>query len=511
MKERLIQYFLFALGSTFSIQAQQIILPTHVGWTTVEEGKDMIFKASIHDSLRLDHFSISGAEGTTILLDSIGHFHWKPGFEVVSRNEREKEFPVIIEAVLKDGSHIRQHVAFHVLQVNRPPVVEDLPIFYVRQSSHNTYQIPANFVYDLDDDPIIFKPYQSQLPEGVQMSSSGLVSWMPSKNQFTGLKASPINIDFVAQDQPDKAEGRGRIRVSQTQLDLPPEILLVPGDSIYEVKEDGLLTIKVYASDPNGDDNIVAGGFLASDSRISKKLLKENSLQQSEFTWMPGYAFVDEAEKFKIVDLLFFSVDKSNNKIQKKVKVKVVDAENLEEKDKLMYQKYRNSLIGAKNLIDQLDENHDLLTKMYKQAKKGKKQRAILNAALGATTGLSPLILATDQSKVVSGIGGTTVLTLGTLEATEVIGKSKADILEKMKVNVEIRNQLQVEGDNFARKYSLKSARRQKDFDNDREKLLPIINNQKLVILELEAAQRNKKTDSKEIKKTFTDFAEQLP
>ena len=100
---------------------------------------------------------------------------------------------------------------------------------------------------------------------------------------------------------------------------------------------------------------------------------------------------------------------------------------------------------------------------------------------------------------------------MGTLEATEVIGKSKADILEKMKVNVEIRNQLQVEGDNFARKYSLKSARRQKDFDNDREKLLPIINNQKLVILELEAAQRNKKTDSKEIKKTFTDFAEQLP
>jgi hypothetical protein len=119
------------------------------------------------------------------------------------------------------------------------------------------------------------------------------------------------------------------------------------------------------------------------------------------------------------------------------------------------------------------------------------------------------VILAPEQSKVVSGIGGTTVLTLGTLEATEVIGKSKSDILDKMKVNVEIRNQLQVEGDNFARKYALKSSRRQKEFDADREKLLPIINNQKLVLLELDAAQRNRTPDNKDVKKTFPDFADE--
>jgi hypothetical protein len=379
----------------------------------------------------------------------------------------------------------------------------------VKQSSNNTYQIPADFVYDPDEDPIIFKPFQNQLPEGVHMSSSGLISWMPSKNQFNNLKISPLFIDFVVQDQPEKAEVKGRVKTAQTQLDLPPDIMLVPGDSAYEVKEDGLVNIKIYASDPNGDDNIVAGGFVASDHRIEKKNLKENTMQQSEFTWSPGYSFVDEAEKFRMVDLTFYALDKSNNKVQKKVKLKILDAENLEEKDKLLFQKYRNSLISAKNLIDQLDENHDLLTKLYKQAKKGKKQRAILNASLGATTGLSPLVLPTEGSKIVSGVGGTTVLTLGTLEATEVIGKSKTDILEKMKVNVEIRNQLQVEGDNFARKYSLKSARRLKDFDSDREKLLPIINNQKLVLLELDAIQKNKQTETKDIKKTFPDFAEE--
>lgn len=495
---------------TLAVNAQQIILPEAQNWSVVEEGKSLQFKLSVRDSVAVKRFQLSGSNGYHMLLDSIGNFSWTPDFNLVDRLEHEKEISVIAEAEMINGNRVRQPITFRVTHVNRPPQAEALPVFYVKQSSSNTYQISSDFVNDPDGDPIVFKPYQNQLPEGVQMSSSGLITWSPSKNQFTSLKANPLSIDFVAQDQPEKAEARGRIRVAQTQLDLPPEILLVPGDSTYDIKEDGLLNIKIYMSDPNGDDNIADGGFVASDSRIVPATLKENTKQQSEFTWTPGYKFVDEAEKSRSVDLTFYVLDKSNNRIQKKIKIKVNDAENLDEKDKLNYQKYRNSLISAKNLIDQLDINHDVLTKMYKQAKKGKKQRAIINASLGATTGLSPVILKNpDQSKVVSGIGGTTVLTLGTLEATEVIGKSKSDILDKMKVNVEIRNQLQVEGDNFARRYALKSARRQKEFDADREKLLPIINNQKLVLLELDAAQRNRNPENKEIKKTFPDFADE--
>lgn len=489
--------------------AQQIVLPDAQLWNVVNEGTSLHFKVGIRDSVAAKRFLLTGSNGYTMHLDSLGNFSWTPSFDVVDRLEREKEISVILEVEMINGIRARQHVTFKVMHVNRPPVAEALPLFYVKQSSGNTYQISSDFVYDPDGDPIVFKPYQNQLPEGVQMSSSGLISWSPSKNQFNSLKSTPLNIDFVVQDQPEKAEAPGKIRVAQTQLDLPPEILLVPGDSIYDIKEDGLLNIKIYMSDPNGDDNISDGGLVASDSRIGASTLKENTKQQAEFTWTPGYKFVDEAEKFRTVDLTFYVLDKSSNRTQKKIKVKINDAENLDEKDRLNHQKYRGTLIAAKNLIDQLDDNHDLLTKMYKQAKKGKKQRAILNASLGATTGLSPVILDPDQSKVVSGIGGTTVLTLGTLEATEVIGKSKADILDKMKVNVEIRNQLQVEGDNFARKYALKSARRQKEFDVDREKLLPIINNQKLVLLELDAAQRNRNPDNKEIKKTFPDFAEE--
>jgi hypothetical protein len=181
----------------------------------------------------------------------------------------------------------------------------------------------------------------------------------------------------------------------------------------------------------------------------------------------------------------------------------------MDEKDKFLFQKYRASLIQARALISQLDDNHEKLNKAYKKAKKGKKQRALVNAGLGATTGLSPL-MADDASKYVSAVGGTTVMTLGTLEATEVIGKSKNDILDKMKINVEIRNQLQIEGDNFARKYALKSARRSREFDNDREKLLPIINNQKLVLLELDASKPSMPSYSdKQIKETFPDFGQE--
>jgi hypothetical protein len=217
---------------------------------------------------------------------------------------------------------------------------------------------------------------------------------------------------------------------------------------------------------------------------------------------------VEESEVTKEVDFTFYAIDNANNRTQRKVRVTVKDAENIDEKDKLSYIKYRNSLIQAKGLIDILDDNHETLSKAYKKAKKGKKNRALINASLGATTGLSPVILSTDPSKVVSAIGGTTVLTLGTLEATELLGKSKNDILEKMKVNVEIRNQLQVAGDNFARKYALKSSRRNQEFDIDRDKLLPIINNQKLVILEIDASKPSYKDYSdKDLKKTFPDFS----
>jgi len=491
--------------------AQKLLVSDSTGWNSVREGSALSFKVYALDSIT-PYFTMEGVEGLKIQFDTLGNFLWNPSFDLVDRLEKQKEINVIVQAEWKDGRRVRKTMKFIVFHQNRPPQVEDLPVFYVKQSSANRYQIPSEYVIDPDGDPLVFKSIQSQLPEGVVLSSLGLLTWTPSRNQFNNLKNNPLLLEFVVQDQPEKLETRGKIRIAQTQLDLPPEMLLVPGDSSFTIKEDERINLKVYVSDPNGDENLNSVGFVSSDSRIAGSSLVQNTSAQSEFTWSPGYYFVEESEKEKSVIITFFALDKSNNRVQKKVSVKVLDTENLEEKDKFLYQKYRNSLIQAKSLIDMLDVNHEKLNKAYKQAKKGKKNRSIINASLGATTGLAPVALSNNPSsyKAVSAIGGTTVLTLGTLEATEVIGKSKSDILEKMKINVEIRNQLQLEADNFARKYALKSNRRNKEFDPDRDKLLPIINNQKLVILELDASKPGFiNYDNKEIKKTFPDFSEQ--
>jgi hypothetical protein len=66
-------------------------------------------------------------------------------------------------------------------------------------------------------------------------------------------------------------------------------------------------------------------------------------------------------------------------------------------------------------------------------------------------------------------------------------------------------------GDEFARKYALKSARRTPDFEKDIEKFRAAMNDQKLVLLELDAYQRNRSAVSnKDIKKVFIDFNEEI-
>lgn len=503
---------LFVVLSLFCVgcaSAQQILFPDSVEWNGIKEGMPISFRVSVNDSIT-PKFTLFGINGYGIHFDSLGNFSWTPSYDLVDRLEEQKEINLIFQAEWRDGRKVRTTKNLIVVHQNRVPQVEDLPVFYVRQSVYNRYQISLDYITDPDGDPVVFKAIPSQLPEGASLSPSGILGWTPSRNQFASLKNNPLIVEFIIQDQPSKAESKGQIKIAQTQLDLPPEVLIVPGDSLLTVKEDSRVNLKIYFSDPNGDEHILSSGFLSSDERVPKSALKENSLLQSEFTWTPGYAFVQEVEKEKIIELIFFVLDRSANRTQRKVKVRVLDAENLDEKDKLIFLKYRQSLVNAKALIDVLEDNHAALSKSYKQAKRGKKRRAIINASLGATTGLSPVVLATDDSKVVSAIGGTTVLTMGTLEATEVIGKSKNDILDKLKINVEIRNQLQVEGDNFARKYALKSARRSKDFDIDREKLVPILNNQKLVILELDASRNSQpKFTDNELKKTFPDFSEQ--
>lgn len=511
MPLKLILKILFLSCTASSVWGQdpyELVFPDSINWRQFKENQEIAFALTNTTPGIPVQYSVEAPADLNFQFDSLGHFCWKPTFDLVDRVEGSKDFNFIFQADWQDGNRYRKTITFTVYHVNRPPVVEEIPVFYVRQSSQNTYQIPTKHVFDPDGDPLVAIPVVSQMPEGANLSSLGLFTWNTSRSQFNSLRNKPLTIEFIVQDQPHKAETMGSLKIAQTQLDLPPEIITVPGDSLYILKEDETINVKLYISDPNGDDNVRDVGFVASDFRIAKNLLKENTPVQYEFTWTPGYDFVDDVQKTLPTDVIFYALDNSNNRVEKKIKITVLDAENLAKKDAHLYDKYKSIISDGAMLINQLDDNQKKLNSDYKKAKKGKKNRSILNASLGAATGFSPIVLEADQAKIVSGVGGTTVLTLGTLEATEVIGRSKENILEKIKIGIDIRNKVQASGDEFSRKYTLKSARRSNDFDKDIEKLRTTIHDQRIVLLELEAYRKNAEALSdKQIKKVFVDFA----
>jgi hypothetical protein len=490
--------------------ASSFVFPDSTGWNILNENQSLSFRVgSTHQNLNV-YYSLEGTDGLGIEFDSLGYFKWTPSFDLVDRVQKSKDLTLIFQQTLPDGKRERKEVTFIVRHVNRPPVVEELPIVYVKQSNLNTYQIQSDFVYDPDGDPLVFKSILSQMPEGSSLSQAGTFTWNPSRTQFAGLKNQQLTVEFIAQDQPEKAETQGKLKIAQTQLDLPPEIMIVPGDTLFNIKEDEILNLKLYTSDPNGDDDVRNTGMLTADKRVPQTILKENTQLQSEVTWTPGYAFVDDTQTAVTTELTFYAVDKSNNRTQRKVKVRVADAENLIKKDAHQFQKYRSNLIDAMILAQQLDDNQKKLNNDYKKAKKGKKNRSIVNASLGAVTGFTPAIMDDpEQAKVVAGVGGTTVLTFGTLEATEVIGRSKEGILEKIKISIDLRNKIQSTGDDFARKYALKATRRSPEFEKDIEKFRAALNDQRIVLLELDAYTKNRTVDDKDIKRVFVDYVEE--
>ena len=175
------------------------------------------------------------------------------------------------------------------------------------------------------------------------------------------------------------------------------------------------------------------------------------------------------------------------------------------------YARYRDILSRSLDLLDQLDENSKALEKKLRKAKKGKKNRAIVSASFGAITGLSPLLVEdADVQKAVSGVGGTTVMTMGTLEARDAVGESIDEVGGLIKINVQLRNKLQNEGDGFARRYNSKSSRRNESFSFDLDKLKSNLNDPNIVKLELDPNWENpKKITDRRLKQNFGDFRAQ--
>ncbi|MGK7396591.1 MAG: hypothetical protein ACNS62_18580 [Candidatus Cyclobacteriaceae bacterium M3_2C_046] len=487
-----------------------IVLPDYQGWNQVNEGELLAFKIYANGG-KDPHYIFDLVEGREagIQMDTAGNFSWTPSFDLADRLNEQVKFPVIFEVRNDSNQTARKKVEFIIQHVNRPPEMSDLKNFYVQYNVENAYQIDLNAIKDPDNDPVIFKPIPAQMPEGADLTEKGLFTWKPSLRQFNRLKEDPIALNFIVEDQPSKAQIKGSFNILVTQMDLPPEITMIPKNEVITTKENETVNFKFFLSDPNGDEDITQFNLISEDLRITDELLVQNSKTQWEFIWTPGYDFVKDVEDSVKISINFYTVDKTYLRDEKSTTITVVNTENQEKIDRMLYAQYRGALIRVWDLLEQLKEKEEEFYKRLKKAKKGKVSLAVTDASLGAVTALSPVFLEGDEQKIVTGVGGTTVLTMGTLEAADVIAKSPSEIIQKLNKVIEKRNELLMHGNVFARRYSTTLTRRDKDFTRDTEQLLSRLIMKEVATLELTAGWENpKKARDNDLRRSFPDFVE---
>lgn len=499
---------LFSQGALAQNPAMKLLLPISPGWNVVSEGETLAFSLEVEGEDDIYFYSISNGHLPGMKLDSLGNFTWTPEYDLVERLEEHKTFQVIFEVENSKYEKRSRQADFTVLHANRPPEIKELKPFYIKYGSKNTYTIEANAVSDPDNDPWVFKSIPTQMPEGLTLSENGKFEWTPSLSQYRRLRSEPLLLGFIIEDQPGKIQTRGQLQIRATHLDLPPEISIMPDLSSIKMKENESINLKFFLSDPNGDENIHEFNFLSEDRRVDSSSLVKNTMTQYEFIWTPGYDFVLGGLDSITFDLTFYVIDKTNLRENKVITVTVYETENLIEKERQLYSAYKSALSRATALLLQLEEKEKELKRDVKKARSGKRNRAIIDASLGAATGLSPVFLDNQPQKYVSGLGGTTVMTLGTLEATEVIGRSSKELTERLNFVLEKKNELQMKGDIFARKYAFSTSRLSSDFEKDLGTYLSTMNLKNLATLELDAGWENKNQapSDRQIKRYFNDF-----
>jgi hypothetical protein len=515
MKFIKIYFFLFIIISQVRTYGQEPIpeikSPQTINWNSCSEGQKLSFQLTVSNQSIEDPYNYLIQQGKLIgmTLDSNGVFTWTPSFHLVDRIEKQKIFQIIVEAKNKTGNILTTNIDLKVSHTNRAPIVNELKPFYIQYNSKNSYKIDNESVTDEDNDPIVFIPSIEALPEGMTLSSQGELIWNPSFTQFKNIKEKEMYVDFYVEDQPSKLQTKGRIKLVATQIDLPPAITIVPKDEQLIVRENETVDIRFYLTDPNGDDDIETFDFLTNHSNIPKSSLKKNTANQFEFIWSPGYDFVQDPKDSLTFFIDFFVLDKTQKRDVKRMYFKILNTINETERDQKYYNLYQGTLARAWELNEQLKDKEEELKKAYNRAKKGKKQRSVVNASLGATTSLNSILTKNnpETQKWISTIGGTTVLTISTLEATEVIGKSMKDLIDRLNYVIEKKNELQTKGDVFARDFSLKSARKNPEFIRKVDDYMTTMNLKGLVALELDAGWEPKiKLSDAAIKKTFKDF-----
>ena len=489
----------------------KLSFPERPGWNVLKEGEKLQFQAVATGGTDSNFtYALTQGREEGMVFDSLGRFSWTPSYDFVDRLSNGRTVQLLFEARNKKGESVSQVAELRVEHVNRPPSIGELKPFYVRYSSPNTYTIESSAVKDEDNDPIVFVPIANSMPQGAKLSAQGEFTWKPSTSQFRQLQKEPLMLEFYVEDQPGKARTKGAFKIAATQQDLPPSIQMIPSQKRFVFGENATINIMFQLTDENGEGDIATFNFISENTNVPATALVKNTPSQYEFIWRPGYDFVKDPHDSLTFNVTFFVMDKSNQRDTRTVTFSIKNAVNEEERDQKLYNEYKAPLVKAWDLMEQLKEAEKYLKKKYNRAKRGKKGRSLTNASLGAVTGISPVVVEEPAtSKKITAVGGTMVMTIGTLEATEVIGRSTKDLIERLNYIMEKRNELQTKGDIFARKYALKSSRRDPEFMKDVDNFVAIMNLKGMVALELDAGWQNKaKPTNENVAKTFKDFSD---
>ncbi len=485
-----------------------IKLPHFNGWNEKKEGDLFSFTIGASGGTGGYRFQAITEDDINYTFDNDGTFQWSPDYSYVDGKVTLRSSKITFKVEDMKGNKDSVVVDLVVHNTNRPPVVHELPTFYVQWDKENVFNLNLEgIVYDEDKDPIVFKPILSEMPQGMTLTKEGEVKWRPSVSQFYQLREQPLKLRFTVLDEPHGHQTSATARFEVTQQDLPPQLTMVPATDMIEIDENEALNLGFFINDPNGIEDVAVFNFVSDNDEVETGSLTSVDPMQYEFKWVPDYSFVQERGESEEFQITFYAFDKENNRTEKQIRVKVNDAENIEEEDRRLYFQYRTVLATAFELVEQLSEKEDELKKEYKHAKGGKKNRAIANASLGALTGLSPIFLEGQTQKVTVGIGGTATATIGTLEASNVIGNPPADIMQRWSYVTSKKNEILLYGNIFAGKYAQKSERRNNSFQNDLKNLTFQMNLQDMTKLELDASwQGTKDPSDRNIKKLFKDF-----
>lgn len=484
------------------------VLPKFRNWDRKKEGQTFSFKIDATGGSEDYKFELLEPEHFMENLDQYGNFNWTPDYDITSREEFSKIILLNVKVFDTEGKEAYKAIPIYVEHVNRPPVVNEFPTFYIQFNSPNTYQLKQDgLAYDLDGDSIIFYPVLKDLQQGMTLNKQGEIYWKPSKGQFKALGKKQIQLSFTVVDYPGGARTQGQLRIDVSQADLPPAILMIPNKEKFNIGENEELQLSFYITDANGEDDLLSFDFVSENREISNQALLKKNNWQYEFSWLPGYEYIKEPGGKKEFYINFFAIDKESNRTEKSIQVTVEDVENLLEKDRILYDQYRTVLERSWDMIVQLNEKENLFNKTYKAARKGKKNRSIITASLGGITGMAAIIDNADAQKWMTGMGGTATATLGTLEASNVIGEPPSEIMQKLNYVSQKRNDLVVYGNVFASKYALPLSRRAGSFQNDLRNLSIHLNLKDIAKLELDSTWENsKKSSDRNIKKEFKDF-----